>query len=70
MRAIPNLRKMVAGALLLAAAFTFVSCATEKDARLVSDPDEKPDTVMPWNKQEKWESSGGSQLANMQDSRR
>jgi hypothetical protein len=70
MLAIPNLRKMVASALLLVAAVTLVSCATEKDTRLVSDPDEKTDSVMPWNKQERWESQGDPQLARMMDSRR
>lgn len=70
MLAIPNLRKTVASALLFVAAFTLVSCATEKDTRLVSDPNEKDESVIPWNKQEKWETSGGSQMANMMDGRR
>jgi hypothetical protein len=70
MLALPNLRKTVASALLCVAAVTLVSCATQKDTRLVSDPNEKDESVIPWNKQEKWESSGGSQLANMMDSRR
>jgi hypothetical protein len=70
MLAIPNLRKTVASALLFVAAVVLVSCATDKDTRLVSDPDERPETTMPWNKQEKWESGGGSQLANMMDGRR
>jgi hypothetical protein len=70
MLALLNLRKAVASSFLLVAAFTFVSCATEKDTRLVSDPNEKDESVIPWNKQEKWESGQGSQLANMMDGRR
>ena len=70
MLAIPNLRRTVAGALLLVAAVTLVSCATQKDTRLVSDPDEKDESAMPWNKQEKWESQGDPQLSRMMDSRR
>ena len=69
MLAIPNLRKMVASAVLLVAAVTLVSCATQKDTRLVSDPDEKDESAMPWNKQEKWESQGDPQLSRMMDSR-
>jgi len=54
--------------LLIAAAFTFISCASQKQASLVSDPDDQPATAMPWNKQEKWE-TGGGQLAGMTDRR-
>ena len=70
MLAIPNLRRTVSSVLLLIAAVTFVSCATEKDTRLVSDPSEKDESAIPWNKQEKWESGAGSQMANMMDGRR
>ena len=70
MLAIPNLPRAVASVLLLVAAVTLVSCATEKDTRLVSDPSERDESTIPWNKQEKWESGGGSQLANMMDGRR
>jgi len=39
---------------------SFVSCATEKEApRLVSDPDDRPESSIPWNRQEKWEIGGG-----------
>jgi hypothetical protein len=44
-----------------------VSCATQQDARLVSDPDERHDSAIPWNKQEPWETGG--QFANMTDRR-
>jgi hypothetical protein len=34
----------------------FVSCATQKEkVALVNDPDEKKEGMIPWNKQEKWE---------------
>jgi hypothetical protein len=53
---IPKLRKNVTSALLCASAITLASCATQKDPpRLVSDPDERHESAIPWNKQEKWE---------------
>jgi len=59
----------VAAVLLLAAASMLVSCATQKgDVALVKDPDGKPETALPWNKQEKWE-GGGSQFQNFSDHR-
>lgn len=70
MLAIPNLRKSVARLLLLALATLLVSCATKKDTRLVSDPDEKEDSLIPWNKQEKWETQGQGQLGQMMEGRR
>jgi hypothetical protein len=58
----------VAAILLLAAASMLVSCATARDhVTLVNDPDGKPESAMPWNKQEKWESGG--QFANFSDRR-
>jgi hypothetical protein len=61
--------RKVAAVLLLAAVSTLVSCASQKEnVALVKDPDAKPESAMPWNKQEKWE-VGGSQLANMTDRR-
>ncbi|HET9856593.1 MAG TPA: hypothetical protein VFP99_02060 [Chthoniobacterales bacterium] len=61
--------RKVAAVLLLAAASMLVSCATQKgDVTLVKDPDGKPETSLPWNKQEKWE-GGGSQFANFSDHR-
>ena len=54
---------------MLAALGTLVSCASQKEnVALVKDPDAKQEGAMPWNKQEKWEGSGG-QLANMTDHR-
>jgi hypothetical protein len=60
--------KKIAALLLLAAASTLVSCASQKEhVALVNDPDAKPESVMPWNKQEKWETGG--QFANFSDHR-
>jgi len=65
---IRKLRRPIAGFLLLAAAATLISCASQKhDVTLVNDPDAKPEGAMPWNKQEKWETGG--QFANMTDHR-
>lgn len=65
---IPELPKKIACALLLTAAATLVSCATQKDPpRLVDDPDEHRESTIPWNKQEKWEV--GSELGNLTDKR-
>jgi hypothetical protein len=49
-------RRRIAFALLLMTAVMLVSCATQKDPpRLVSDPDDRHDSAIPWNRQEKWE---------------
>src|SRR5438477_12784979 len=61
--------RKVAAVLLLAAVSTLVSCASQKEnVALVKDPDAKPESALPWNKQEKWE-GGGSQFANFSDRR-
>ena len=67
MLAIPDLRRKISMVLLLVAAATLASCAT-KDTRLVKDPNEKPESVVPWNKQETWE-LGDPQLARMNEHR-
>ena len=60
--------RKIAVVLLFAAASILVSCATQKEhVALVNDPDAKPESAMPWNKQEKWETGG--QFANMTDHR-
>jgi len=65
---IPDLKRKIAGVLLLAAASAFVSCASQKEqVRLVNDPDERPESQIPWNKQEKWETQG--QFAGITDRR-
>ena len=44
--------------MLLVTTIVLVSCATQKDPpRLVSDPDERRDSAIPWNRQEKWGNS-------------
>ena len=65
---IPDLRRKLATGLLLVVASGFVSCASQKEqVALVKDPDAKQDSMIPWNKQEKWETGG--QFANMTDRR-
>ena len=68
MLAISNLPKKIASVLLLLTAASLVSCATHKDTALVSDPNNKSDSAIPWNKPEQWESSQG-QLQNISDRR-
>jgi hypothetical protein len=63
-----DLKRKIALALLLAGTTIFVSCASQKDqVRLVNDPDDHRESTIPWNKQEKWETSG--QFAGMTDRR-
>ncbi len=65
---IRKLRRIVVPVLLCALATSIVSCATQQqDARLVSDPDDRGTSAIPWNKQEQWEVGG--QFANMTDRR-
>jgi hypothetical protein len=55
-----RLRKNVTAALLCALAIAIASCAsTQETPRLVSDPDDQGGSAIPWNKQEKWETTGG-----------
>ena len=62
-----KIRKGIASAVLLIAATTLVSCASQKQQVVVDDPDSKHESMVPWNKQEKWETSG--QFAGMTDHR-
>jgi len=43
------------------------SCATQKETALVNDPNDRHDSMIPWNKQESWETQG--QFAGMTDRR-
>jgi hypothetical protein len=53
-------RKKVASVLLCAFAMTIASCASMQETpRLVNDPDDRGDSAIPWNRQEKWETAGG-----------
>jgi hypothetical protein len=64
---IHNLRTIVAPVLLFAFVVAMSSCATQKETALVSDPSDRHDSQIPWNKQEKWETTG--QFAGMTDRR-
>ena len=44
---------------------TCVSCAKDKDTALVKDPNQKYESTIPWNKQEKWETQGDPGMANL-----
>jgi len=68
MQAAPDLKKKITKVLLLAAALTMVSCATEKKTALIKDPNQKDETLLPWNKQEGWE-QGNDQLSRMNERR-
>ena len=56
-----NRAKFLSRLVLLAClAVLAVACATQKEPpRLVSDPEGKPESTLPWNQQEKWELGGG-----------
>jgi len=63
-----NLKSTISRLVLLAATIAFVSCASDKPrVRLVDDPEDRGESTMPWNKQEKWETGG--QFAGMTDRR-
>jgi len=64
---IRNLRTIVVPVLLCAFVVGMSSCATQKETALVNDPDNRHDSQIPWNKQEKWETTG--QFAGMTDRR-
>ena len=52
-----TLKKFITGWLLITAATSLFSCATDKQpVSVVSDPDAKrKENSIPWNQQEKWE---------------
>jgi hypothetical protein len=62
-----KLRTIVVPVLLCAFVIALTSCATQKNAALVQDPDDHHDSSIPWNKQEPWEKGG--QFAGMTDRR-
>jgi hypothetical protein len=58
MLALVRKHKKFLSRLVLLACLTVLTpaCATQKEPpRLVSDPDRKPESTLPWNKQETWE---------------
>jgi hypothetical protein len=53
-------QRSIAGLLLLSSLGVMVGCASTKEPpALVSDPEHKPESTLPWNKQERWELTGG-----------
>lgn len=50
--------KVLTAALFTCAVGALSSCVTKPEPQLVSDPDAKRESSIPWNKQEKWESQG------------
>jgi len=64
---IRKFRRLIVSALLCALGTIMVSCATQKQTAVVSDPDDHYDSQMPWNKQEPWES--GQNFGAMTDRR-
>ena len=64
---VPNLRTIVVPVLLSAFVLGMTSCATQKETALVNDPNDRHDSMIPWNKQESWETQG--QFAGMTDRR-
>jgi hypothetical protein len=42
------------------------SCATHKETALISDPNDKKETALPWNEQQKWEREGEASAMNQQ----
>ena len=46
----------IGSALYVISAIMLISCATQKGPpQLVSDPDDRGDSAIPWNRQQKWE---------------
>jgi len=64
---IRKLQAIVVPVLLCALVLGITSCATQKETALVKDPDDRHDSMIPWNKQEQWETTG--QFAGMTDRR-
>ena len=50
--------RLVKLAVLASASACFASCATKPEPQLVSDPSARPESALPWNKQEQWENAG------------
>jgi outer membrane biogenesis lipoprotein LolB len=60
--------RKLAALLLLTTTVWLVSCASDRPVTVVNDPDDnKEKSMIPWNKQEKWESQGN--LGNITDRR-
>jgi hypothetical protein len=49
-------RRNIVAVVFCALAMMLTSCASQSESvRLVDDPDDRPDSSLPWSKQEKWE---------------
>jgi len=53
-------------ALFATLALSLTSCATKKDTALITDPNDKKETALPWNEQQKWEREGQAAALNQQ----
>jgi predicted ATPase len=53
-------------ALLATLGLSLSSCATKKDTALITDPNDKKETALPWNEQQKWEREGEAAAMNQQ----
>ena len=62
-----KVRRGIASAILLSGAAILASCASQKSVAVVDDPDNRHESAIPWNKQERWETAG--QFANLTDRR-
>ena len=51
---------------MLALTAAFTSCATKKDTAFINDPNDKKETSLPWNEQQKWEREGEAAALNQQ----
>ena len=57
----------IVGLLLLATlGLSLSSCATKKDTAFIRDPNDKKETSLPWNEQQKWEREGEAAALNQQ----
>jgi hypothetical protein len=58
--------KIAALALLITVALSFSSCASKKDTAFIRDPNDRKETALPWNEQQKWEREGEAGELNQQ----
>jgi len=64
-RNLVSFRALVLG-LFSVLAFGLSSCATKKDTAFISDPNDRKETALPWNEQQKWEREGAAGELNQQ----
>ena len=58
--------KIAVLALLAALALGLSSCANDKQTAFMNDPNDKKETALPWNEQQKWEREGEAAALNQQ----